>query len=788
MGKLAKQDPNLGKKLPPPTTIRGQAQNGSLLALAPPIAATYDNGQEQEGKHPHASGPKGVAASLKHHTDKDEKKQAAKTASRGTVAKNPDTKKVPGVIHDESGPEEGGFLASKQRFSGGSAGRRSGQKKKLSHSDIFAPGAVLIPGSNHGHDASEDNDIDDMNDKKIDDDDTILGVDFDDGGTLIVAAQVVNNDDDENLNGEKMETKIQEEVESRLKMHNQNLVVVDAVVAVKPDMDDEKKALEPKILGLTRKMWCLLLFLILLVIGIVTGLLVSSKSDSPLEPIDLRTVVLETYENTSAFENPESPQSLALAWLLQDNFTASLSQGNGTTKILERYALAVFYYSTDGVNWDDDMKFLSSNDTCSWNNGLIRRSDEEQGLKGAHCQSALAVDLLQFHDDGLSGTLPTELRLLTDLVFLNLTSDSIVGTIPTELGELTTLRWFNLANTSLTGTLPTEIGALTGLVKLSLGECNLEGSLPTELGSLAALTQLDLFDNSFNGTLPTELGGCTSMEKFNVYNNNFFGTLPVELMVQWTELLSLAVDSNRLRGTLPTELGQLTALEVIGLNSNLFTGTIPTEVGLVTSLRYLDVGTNSFNGTLPSELGQFTNMTTFTVNSNAFTGTLPTELGNLTAMTVFDVSVNKLAGTLPTELGEWNSLESFLAYQNDLTGTLPTELGAWNSLVDLSVYRNSLIGTIPTEFGRLGALMTLDISVNALTGVLPTELSQLSDLVQFSFYQNNFTGSVSNILCTESREWDILEGDCSVDGTTGQVEIECTCCTACCNVNESACI
>jgi hypothetical protein len=85
--------------------------------------------------------------------------------------------------------------------------------------------------------------------------------------------------------------------------------------------------------------------------------------------------------------------------------------------------------------------------------------------------------------------------------------------------------------------------------------------------------------------------------------------------------------------------------------------------------------------------------------------------------------------------------------------------------------------------------MSLDISVNALTGVVPTQLSQLIDLVQFSFYQNNFTGSVDAILCSETREWDILEADCSISGNgSGQVEIECSCCTACCNLNESACM
>lgn len=197
------------------------------------------------------------------------------------------------VIHESKTREEGGFLEAKQRNSGG----RTNRKTKNSSVTPTTPGAVLIPGINNENDAShrnalEDSEIDDIDDSTKHDNDEHGTGDVDDTRTLLLAARVVNDDDDDNNNPdfENVESKIQQEVEIRLKQHIQNLVVVDAVVDaiidVRPSMDEatsspEMKELDGKIFGLTRKVWCLLLFLILLVTGIITGVLVSSKADSP---------------------------------------------------------------------------------------------------------------------------------------------------------------------------------------------------------------------------------------------------------------------------------------------------------------------------------------------------------------------------------------------------------------------------------------------------------------------------------------------------------------------------
>ena len=69
-----------------------------------------------------------------------------------------------------------------------------------------------------------------------------------------------------------------------------------------------------------------------------------------------------------------------------------------------------------------------------------------------------------------------------------------------------------MGGSSLTGTLPSELGLLTALTKLYLVDNALSGVLPTELGLLTALVELILDGNSLTGSLPTELGLLTSLE------------------------------------------------------------------------------------------------------------------------------------------------------------------------------------------------------------------------------------------------------------------------------------
>lgn len=61
-------------------------------------------------------------------------------------------------------------------------------------------------------------------------------------------------------------------------------------------------------------------------------------------------------------------------------------------------------------------------------------------------------------NDGLTGTIPTEIGLMTSLEILDLSSTTLLtGTIPTELGLLSNLRSVDLGFSALTGAVPSEL-------------------------------------------------------------------------------------------------------------------------------------------------------------------------------------------------------------------------------------------------------------------------------------------------------------------------------------------
>ena len=73
---------------------------------------------------------------------------------------------------------------------------------------------------------------------------------------------------------------------------------------------------------------------------------------------------------------------------------------------------------------------------------------------------------------------------------------------------------------SLTGTIPTEIGLMTGIEAMIFSWNQLTGTIPTELAFLKSVTEIALNDNLLEGTLPPELGNSlTSLSDFFVHNN-----------------------------------------------------------------------------------------------------------------------------------------------------------------------------------------------------------------------------------------------------------------------------
>ena len=70
---------------------------------------------------------------------------------------------------------------------------------------------------------------------------------------------------------------------------------------------------------------------------------------------------------------------------------------------------------------------------------------------------------------------------------------------------------FGFWNKSLSGTIPTEIGNLTNMVDLRWSFNLLTGTIRSQIVHLPSLTTLYYDSNSLSGTIPTEIGNLTNM-------------------------------------------------------------------------------------------------------------------------------------------------------------------------------------------------------------------------------------------------------------------------------------
>ena len=208
-------------------------------------------------------------------------------------------------------------------------------------------------------------------------------------------------------------------------------------------------------------------------------------------------------------------------------------------------ALEALYVATDGSQWSKNEGWAIGTDPCA-------PSAPWAGISCSGTQ-VIAVLLILF---GLQGHLPTELGLLTDVAYLDLSSNyNMSGTVPTQVGNLRTYSFDARDAHFLSGTIPTELCEVTNLNRLQWGNSRVSGTLPAELGKLQNMKfDVSLAGTPLSGTLPTQLGLWTDLEK------------------------GLNLQGAALSGAIPTELGSLKKLSGLDVGGNQFSGTLPSQL------------------------------------------------------------------------------------------------------------------------------------------------------------------------------------------------------------------
>jgi len=132
------------------------------------------------------------------------------------------------------------------------------------------------------------------------------------------------------------------------------------------------------------------------------------------------------------------------------------------------------------------------------------------------CSNLVSLRVHDFYVKEKRFVLPSLLGAFTMLESLVLQSHDLSGILPTEIGlltELTKLVLFTSTVTESSGTLPTELGNLSKIQNLIIASSYV-GTIPTELGNLSMLRELQLSFRCGTGQLPSELARLTMLHTF----------------------------------------------------------------------------------------------------------------------------------------------------------------------------------------------------------------------------------------------------------------------------------
>lgn len=528
---------------------------------------------------------------------------------------------------------------------------------------------------------------------------------------------------------------------------------------------------------------------VVLILFVVTVTLLSKREGPSVFTLEsnLPEDIVEALESVSSHTELISrgtPQNRAASWIMNDSLGDYFLKNDRLDELKQRYILTVFFYSTAGERWDEDLGFLSTEDVCSW---FRTRSNRRLGMSsifvGAWCNEDGKIVDLKFPEGYLSGTIPTELQYLTNLEVIDFGNNpNVKGEFPTFVQKLSKLTYLGLQYCSLHGKVPEWIGSMTTLKTLVLSNNQFTGDIPASIGLLSDLEYLYLDDNSLHGSF-NSFGSMTSLKHLVIEDNHFSGELTEATVQQLSNLQIVDISNNQIESTLPSNIWKdLISLKVLDIHGNKFIGALPpVDSTHSQQLEFLAVNNNNLDGEIPSSLAECTSLKHLDLSNNAFVSTLPSSFEKL------------------------SNLQYFFAAHNPLKeGEIPTLLKGMPSLVDLSLQNSNRVGIIPDWMGTAFSLTLLDLGHNALQGSIPDSIGETTSLRHLLLNRNNLEGNISSklsglttLLLDHNGLLDSAEAVCNSsvsapDAFTAdcggvQPLVSCPCCTVCCESGDASC-
>jgi hypothetical protein len=240
-----------------------------------------------------------------------------------------------------------------------------------------------------------------------------------------------------------------------------------------------------------------------------------------------------TLSNRTIAANGPSPEDRALNYLIYKDTTFNKSQLltlNSTMtnmvqfRIRQRYALLTLWFQQafTGTTWTNrDGWLVNANECDNWYGITCAPID----LKGDVGMQEV-VGFVDLFLNGIQGTIPADLGLLTALTYFVVAGNGLTGTLPVSIGQWTALTYFVVGGNGLTGTLPVSIGQWTALTHFAVNFNSLTGTLPASIGHWTALTLFSVYSNEMTGTIPASIGNWSQIQIAYFYENQFTGTMP----------------------------------------------------------------------------------------------------------------------------------------------------------------------------------------------------------------------------------------------------------------------
>jgi len=220
---------------------------------------------------------------------------------------------------------------------------------------------------------------------------------------------------------------------------------------------------------------------------------------------------LVTVSGGSRLNDSSSDQYKAYHWLVDSDCSAHCLPD---WRLIQRYVMALFYFSTNGDEWYNSSLFLTCLHECEWYPKKLICTNERYVLK------------IKLDKNNLGGTLPFELQALVHLDQIDLDINSISGTVPNTIGNLSNLIIIDLEQNQLSGTIPSSIYGLPNLRALHLNDNMLVGTISNQISKLANIMLVQLHNNMLEGTLPAGIGNLNRLITLQVDGNDeMFGTM-----------------------------------------------------------------------------------------------------------------------------------------------------------------------------------------------------------------------------------------------------------------------